>query len=266
VHYAVFAHRSACDSRGDCPKPECFNPDTGQNPKFDESGLSERPGNDIIVSLGSFQDIQFRPPPLLVAGGTFMHELGHNLGLAHGGPLYTVNNPTDYYFGYSVNDSSQVDLNFKPNYLSVMNYNHQGRGISTASASCAADDYICKTTPVSVRLDYSSFANGVVPNTLDENQGSEAAGLNLGSNDMGYKTGCSGPAKLIPGTGPVDWNCDGILNQTWCPSGCDFPCFELNNNDGKTPNGMPGSGDVLMPFEDWPNLFFPFQCLLTFND
>ena len=40
--------------------------------------------------------------------GTFMHELGHNLGLRHGG--------TD-------------ESNYKPNYLSVMNYAFQFYGL-----------------------------------------------------------------------------------------------------------------------------------------
>jgi hypothetical protein len=73
---------------------------------------------------------------------------------------------------------------------------------------------------VSTRLDYSSFANGV-PNTLDENNGTEAAGLNLGNNDIGY-TWCSGVQTPIPGSGPVDFNCNGIPTETWCASGCDI--------------------------------------------
>ena len=41
--------------------------------------------------------------------GTFIHELGHNLGRLHGG---------------------SENLNFKPNHLSVMNYVFQTQGIS----------------------------------------------------------------------------------------------------------------------------------------
>ncbi len=65
------------------------------------SGLSELPGNDISISLGNFtgsigsKDQQ---------EGTFMHELGHNLGLDHGG---------------------NSSINCKPNYLSVMSYSRQ---------------------------------------------------------------------------------------------------------------------------------------------
>ncbi|MEO5721171.1 MAG: choice-of-anchor tandem repeat NxxGxxAF-containing protein [Chthoniobacterales bacterium] len=70
------------------------------------SGLSRGlDAADFIVTLGDW------PTPggtLLQQAGTFMHELGHNLGLHHGG-----------------ND----DINKKPNYLSVMNYGFTNVGI-----------------------------------------------------------------------------------------------------------------------------------------
>ena len=55
------------------------------------------PGSRFLITLGP-------EPDLGDLSGTFMHELGHNLGLNHGG-----NEP----------------LNFKPNYISVMNYMFQ---------------------------------------------------------------------------------------------------------------------------------------------
>ncbi len=65
------------------------------------SGYAEMPGNDILITLGSWdyavgtQDHQ---------SGSLMHEIGHNLNLHHGG----------------------VDsFNCKPNYLSVMSYSRQ---------------------------------------------------------------------------------------------------------------------------------------------
>ncbi len=68
------------------------------------SGWSELVGNDFLISLGNFANG--------VGGideqeGSSMHELGHNLGLNHGG----------------VQDST----NCKPNYLGVMNYVYQFR-------------------------------------------------------------------------------------------------------------------------------------------
>jgi ELWxxDGT repeat protein len=64
------------------------------------SGKSELPGNDFIVTLGSLWRGPFGGTREQQAG-TFMHELGHTLGLRHGG---------------GNNDQ------YKPNYFSVMNY------------------------------------------------------------------------------------------------------------------------------------------------
>lgn len=46
--------------------------------------------------------------------GTFIHELGHNLGLLHGG---------------------DDDVNFKPNYFSIMNYRYQIQGVPRTDGS-----------------------------------------------------------------------------------------------------------------------------------
>ena len=77
------------------------------------SGVAELPGNDFIVSLpdcyslfaatnGATHDEQL--------ANTIMHELGHNLGLHHGGT---------------------TDWNYRPNYNSIMNYRYQGNGVDT---------------------------------------------------------------------------------------------------------------------------------------
>lgn len=65
------------------------------------SGYAERPGNDFLVSLGQYTAYQ---GSVGQQSGTLMHELGHTLGLYHGG---------------------QDDINCKPNYPSVMNYLYQ---------------------------------------------------------------------------------------------------------------------------------------------
>jgi hypothetical protein len=62
------------------------------------SGIGETPGNDFIVGMGWWTPVGGTADQ---QAGTFMHELGHTLGLHHGG----------------------VDeINYKPNYHSVMNY------------------------------------------------------------------------------------------------------------------------------------------------
>jgi len=70
------------------------------------SGMAETPGNDFMVTLGdwSTSDLQAVGGRRATEAGTFMHELGHTLGLDHGGG---------------------DGINCKPNYLSVMNYSFQ---------------------------------------------------------------------------------------------------------------------------------------------
>ena len=70
------------------------------------SGIAEIRGNDFMVTLGGDPEAWIDASGTLreAEAGTLMHELGHNLGLHHGGA-----------------DA----VNCKPNYLSVMNYTLQ---------------------------------------------------------------------------------------------------------------------------------------------
>jgi hypothetical protein len=98
------------------------------------SGLGELPGNDFMVTLGAWSTPGGTDDQ---QAGTFMHELGHNLNLGHGGGDH---------------------VNRKPNYHSVMSYNWQVP-ISSYSASWT--------------LDYSRYA---FPD-LDEGNLDETAGI-----------------------------------------------------------------------------------------
>ena len=99
-------------------------------------------GNDFIVTLGRWLDEDGNPGGTWRdQSGTFMHELGHTLGLLHGG---------------------DDDIGFKPNYLSIMNPHWQ--------VPLPADPNI------GWRLDYSRFGPEDLP-SLDESSLNEHVGI-----------------------------------------------------------------------------------------
>jgi hypothetical protein len=102
------------------------------------SGQAEINGDDLIVSLGCFISTEN-------VANTIVHELGHNLGLLHGG---------------------NTSCNWKPNYNSVMNYRFQFPGVDT---SCNAVGNSGETNV----LDYSRGARIA----LNENNLNESAGV-----------------------------------------------------------------------------------------
>ena len=203
-HYAIFGHYDSCASPAQCNARSAATRGTY---RFGQFGISWIGGYDFIVSLGIFRDFGRSPSDLQVAG-ILMHELGHNLGLRHGG---------------------SDDLNYKPNYISVMNYHFIARGIGTA-------DVAGGTQPAVVRVDYSDRA---LP-ALDELNLDESVGLQAGSNDISY-TSCWLGATPIPGTGPVDFNCDGDSTGV-------FKGIELNASP--LGGGLVGE-DLLVGHDDW---------------
>ena len=112
--------------------------------------------------------------------GTFVHELGHDLGQTHAGT------------------GSQ---NYKPNYLSVMNYAFQVSGVPRTGGSPSYFGYSSFTAP-----------------TLNEASLNQDVGLNTAAaNTYRTKWFCPGGIQTIsPGTanGPLDWNCNGLLSGT----------------------------------------------------
>ncbi len=89
------------------------------------SGYSDLGGADSAVTLGLWatapnQDMSKRAT---VIAGTLFHELGHTIGLSHGGLYYDSGNyvPT-------------FEANCKPNYQSIMNYLFQLDGVGPSSA------------------------------------------------------------------------------------------------------------------------------------
>ncbi len=190
----------------------------------DSSGCAERPGNDSLITLGGWNlsknSEQDTNKLINFQAGTVMHEFGHNLGLQHGG------------------DESK---NYKPNYVSVMNYLYQLLGLATISDN-EGDRYYAYSSnngcskisnavgltnpfwgnPDNFILDYSHGG----ANSLDEVNGI------VEENGLGY-----------PNSGTVDFNCnkrsDDILTD-----------FNVNK-DGIT--------DILHDHDDWSAINIVFS-------
>ena len=131
-HYALFIH-TRCGSLSN----------------QQSSGTAEQPGNDMVVSLGypgwgnvimDGNGVAHDTGSDEYKASTFMHELGHNLGLKHGG---------------------SADLpHCKPNYLSVMNYEFQFPNIVPGRPM----DYSHSVVP-SLKESALSEPNGIGPSS-----------------------------------------------------------------------------------------------------
>jgi len=151
-HYCIFAHK--------------FSGGTS-------SGISRGiPASDFVVSLGGWPSNPGTPDEQT---GTFIHELGHNLGLTHGG--------TDH-------------VNYKPNYISIMNYFFQMSGLYY-NGGWGHYDY-----------------QRISPYTLNENLLNESNGV--GNSAAGYGTRWYSPPSCTVRTTtinkPIDWNWNGVIS------------------------------------------------------
>jgi len=187
-HYCVFGH-----SLGDT----------------DISGSGERPGNDFMVTLGDWTNsVGSRDEQ----AGTFMHELGHNLGLKHGG-----------------NDF----INYKPNYISVMNYLFQTDNFNVGRP-----------------LD---FSNGV---SFDLNEASLNENEGIGSLDNTFWVSPNGTICTTAGNYAIDWNFDGNLTNS----------VQVNLNNHVSLGYNSPSGEILTDYDDWGNFVYRFRGSLGFAD
>jgi Metallo-peptidase family M12B Reprolysin-like len=136
------------------------------------SGIAELPGDDFLVSLGAFPGGNGTVDQ---QAGTFMHEMGHNFGLRHGG---------------------SDNVNYKPNHLSVMSYSFQLAGVIFNGATGT--------------FDYQRF--GI--DSLNERSLNETLGLNASGDLSAYGTvwfcaPLQNQRTTTAADGAIDWNCDG---------------------------------------------------------
>ena len=267
-HYMVFAHYSTTPDAAHvfaCPEDALCKP---AKPTAGATGSSDLPGNDVIVSFGQSAD-EGTAVGVETMASTIMHELGHNFGLKHG--------------------ADDACTNWKPNYMSVMNYLYQSSAIPvadfpasaniaacTTDADCApprlstgacatpgachcTDDYAASIgTDLCFRIDYSGvrllglneLALSADVGGLDENVG---VGGPPGSTDVVQYYAPGDSILLGPSFGPIDWNADGAIAS--------HVTADIDNSGGYT---------FISTRNDWElsagrlaNFNFAFQCVAT---
>lgn len=170
-HYGIFGHNLG----GGMPDYSGISRNSTASLNAFRNGAS-----DFVISLGEAEN---QTGSLIEQSGTFMHELGHNLGLTHGG---------------------DDDKEYEPNYLSVMNYSFQTSGLVYDGEDG--------------RIDYSRFGDGQIPD-LVENDLDESVGLNGNSIDL-YGTRWYCRNSIFPSRRKeiansfIDWNCDFLSNKS----------------------------------------------------
>ena len=216
--YVVFAHKQIGTSQGG-----------GSG----SSGCAEVEGDDAVVTLGAFTTtivggVSHPRGTTDQQAGTFMHELGHTLGLRHGG---------------------FENVNCKPNYLSVMSYSRQFAGSPILNR----------------RLDFSRAALQALNENagLNEPEGLGSA-ASLGpilpffpSADQ-TAFGPSAWSVVTAGPGPINWNRD-KKGQT-----PDLTDTNVSANINQGPGGCDGAGTSLVGDDDWSNLLYRFSAALDF--
>jgi len=234
-------------------------------PIFGVSGLAEMNGNDAMVSLAPDINDIGTPPQLLIVGGTFMHELGHMLGLRHGGGSDTTGDAED-------------SPTYKPNYLSVMNLLYQKSGIVRARQPGTLEPTGCTSDSgclpgehcfggYCARLDYSTQTLPTWtswPGFLDDGDLDELMGLGSGNSDIIlFDTSLNGTCptgQAGPSNGPIDWDGSGIagdnrhasidLNRHDHPGVVDCPSLVRQVMRGHTDWG-PAPGQSIFVYRFW---------------
>ncbi len=213
-------------------------------------GTAEQQGDDFVVAVGTLHRKQRAKSVMIRAGrraplpvfdadsmeaAAFMHELGHTLGLDHGG-------------GDAVN--------CKPNYLSVMNYLY----VHYASlAAGSTRDALGRAVVVPVDYSHEKLAD------LDEKALRENLTLSDIASGAGWNAWLRGRAIVFPNLAVVeapkphfapaadargiDWNLDGDFD--------DVVEQDLNALEGtlvaacRAPAGGAPSSEKLTSFDDW---------------
>jgi len=279
-HYSIWGHQTNLRKRlNDCT--------SGLAERFASSigTRDERVADDFLVTMGGWRDIN-NIDPCRRSGtdangfptgtdaqqtGTFLHELGHNLGLGHGG--------------------GSDEIHGKPNYLSAMNYAYQ---------SCATNGLLvlaqgqCGYSIVDHDLDESSLDECV---GIDDPKGEVGLGLiDWNGNGMAEGVTCASTDALKNGWRTqniafdingdnvcVEAGVDGVIGSTptgddalyrqpggdiVIADGSDRVCDTLPDpltDDTKAKYANREHPAFLSGYEDWSNLIFNYRIGLNFE-
>jgi Tol biopolymer transport system component len=202
---------------------------TGTNTACGPSGQAELRGNDFIVSVGCTTTGGFKNSAQ-ERQGTLMHELGHNLGLRHGGG---------------------DDNNCKPNMISVMNY---GRQMPWGSLSA--------TTASGAQTEWSLTYSREDLADLVETNLQEANGLQITTGQ--WTSG--GTSSLAPGSSSfkIIWGLPAIktaatgANVNWNFAAGNTASLNINSLSGMT--GCGGTTkSTLQSYDEWKILDLNFR-------
>ena len=181
------------------------------------SGVCCSSRKGFIVSLGAWTG---QNGTVRDQSGTFVHELGHNINLGHGGG---------------------DGVNFKPNYLSVMNYRYQVTGVPNwdtwAAAGFAGNQMIASST-----IDYS---RADLPD-IDETNLNEVAGISDG-NAAAFWTD---PTLTLRGSDAVNSDSTGTGSNNGLAPFQNGVAQDLNGDSGCVSAGMNGVLDTAVAGDD----------------
>jgi hypothetical protein len=199
---------------------------------------------------------------LMSQAGTLMHELGHTLGLGHGGPWFELGSNGKICVTCARADS---DANYKPNYLSIMNYLFQRSGVVVDRPDLQLDYATVKTGDINEIT--GAFDNQIqsMPGTL---YGPNAP--SLATTTYGTRVRCSALWGLLPNSNIVVNNLgtyspakteysEGLLTETGATN-----CANLSQTPRDVnvdPNSTTTS--TLRSYTDWDALVYDFGWIGT---
>ena len=206
------------------------------------SGCSEIPGDDSAITLAGFgptapTDPYYQRGSTDQQAGTVMHELGHNLGLRHGGG---------------------DNINCKPNYLSVMNYSRQLPDFLTnrpLDYSRGLLPTLSETSGLSETLGIGTLSSFPFLNG-DKTVYSAANTTTMLVQPLGSVCDpVTGTCVPVPQGTAIDWNNNGSYGDSgvvadvnkYAKAGCD------------------GTGTELVGFDDWQNLQYNARASIDFG-